>query len=209
MDGVLVDSEPLHILAERKTLASFDLEIHDAEFQAYMGSTAKIMLGDMIRKHNLETTLDSLYPIHLKNLLNLYREKVHPIPGIPQLLMDFRNRDYPMAVASSSDQVLIRTVLEKFQWDSYFNAVVSGEEMERVKPYPDIFLEAARRLKAHPSQCVVIEDSTNGVRAAKAAGMRCIGFKSPNSHNQDLAEADGIVDDIRSLNLQALDFLHL
>jgi HAD superfamily hydrolase (TIGR01509 family) len=207
MDGVLVDSEPLHIEAGRKTLDSLGVSISDVEFRSYMGRTSKIMLTDVIRKYRLNITVQSIYPMHQQNLMRLYNEKVEPIPGISELIADCRKREYKMAVASSSDRVLIQTVLDKFHWTGYFEAVVSGEETERAKPFPDIFLEAARRLNADPSSCAVIEDSTAGVLAAKAAGMVCIGFNSPNSPGQNLSRADLIIQDIPSMNLDYVESL--
>ena len=207
MDGVLVDSEPLHIKAEQRTFTSFGLSISDAEFRSYMGRTVRIMLSEIIKKYNLNTTLESIYPIHQKNLALLYKEEVEPIPGIPRLIRDCKDRGHPIAIASSSDKVLIQSVLDKFQWAPYFETVVSGEEINRTKPFPDIFLEAARRLKVDPISCAVIEDSTAGVQAAKAAGMMCIGFSSPNSPGQDLSQADLLIHDIPSLSLNYIEFL--
>ncbi|MFC1502208.1 HAD family hydrolase [bacterium] len=207
MDGVLVDSEPLHIKAEQRTFASFGLSISDAEFRSYMGRTVRIMLSEIIQKYNLNTTLESIYPIHQKNLALLYKEEVESIPGISRLIRDCKKRNYRMAIASSSDKVLIQSVLDKFQWAPYFEAVVSGEEINRTKPFPDIFLEAARRLKVDPISCAVIEDSTAGVQAAKAAGMMCIGFSSPNSPGQDLSKADLLIHDIPSLSLNYIESL--
>jgi HAD superfamily hydrolase (TIGR01509 family) len=105
-----------------------------------------------------------------------------------------------MALASSSTQRVIDTVLEKLALVGVFDPVVSGEEVEHGKPAPDIFLRTAGLLEIPPETCLVIEDSANGVRAAKAAGMVCIGFRNPNSGAQDLSAADAIVaslDEIR------------
>jgi HAD superfamily hydrolase (TIGR01509 family) len=200
MDGVIVDSEPLHIRAERMTLAPYGLNISDAEFQTYMGRTSRFLLQDMIRKHRLPASLDELYPKHMQHLFRLYQEELKPIPGAVELIRLLYQRGFDLAVASSSDKELILIMLKVLHISSLFKTWVSGEEMERVKPFPDIFLEAARRLKQPPECCIVIEDSYAGVLAAKSAGMTCIGFVSPNSPNQDLSKADIIVNNLRELN---------
>jgi len=85
--------------------------------------------------------------------------------------------------------------------------MVSGESVDRGKPYPDIFLEAADKLEVDTANCVVIEDSKNGVKAAKSAGMKCIGFINPNSGNQDLSLADSLVDSMKKVTVNMLEAL--
>ena len=92
----------------------------------------------------------------------------------------------------------------KFDLESIFHVVVSGQELERPKPNPDIFFETAGRLNIEPAGCVVIEDSTAGINAAKSAGMTCVGFRSPNSKNQEYDSADIVVDHINEINLTSL-----
>jgi len=202
MDGVIVDSEPLHIRAERMTLAPFNLDISDAEFHAYMGQTPKKLLEGMIEKYSLPTTIEAIYPVHAANLLKLYREDVEALPGAIELIQAFSALGLPLGIASSSDMTLIRAVVDKFELGSTFSVLTSGQELERVKPSPDIYLLAAARLGVAPEACCAIEDSTAGVRAAKAAGMMCIGFESPNSPGQNHDAADLVVNDLRQLSVE-------
>jgi len=208
MDGVIVDSEPLHIKAERKTLGPFGLDISDEEFHAYMGQTPRILLKGMIQKYNLDTAIDDLYAVHIQNLLSLYRDEVEPIPGALELVSQLKENRISLALASSSDFDLINVVLEKFGLTDTFKAVTSGQELDRVKPFPDIFLKTSERLNIPPKECVVIEDSTSGIRAAKAAGMTCMGFRSPNSKNQNYSDADVVVDDLRSVDMKFFESLY-
>jgi len=207
MDGVIVDSEPLHVRAERQTLASYGVELVEQELQSYMGRTSAMLLSDFIEKYRLDATLEEIYPKHKANLLRLYRDEVQPITGALELISDLTRAKVDLALASSSDKDLISSVLEKFNLSSFFKVVVSGEEMEQTKPHPGIFLEAARRLGYDPEECVVIEDSNAGVRAAKSAGIPCVGFQSPHSKNQDLSEADLIIDDLRAVDTERLTML--
>ena len=96
----------------------------------------------------------------------------------------------PIAIASSSPRLFIEAVVEKIGIQQYFTIIVSGEEVERSKPEPDIFLKAARLLNVNPFECLVVEDSKSGTIAAKKAGMKCIGYLNLNSGEQDLSQAD-------------------
>ena len=112
-----------------------------------------------------------------------------------------------LALASSSPRRIIDLFTSKTSTQSYFEFLLSGEEVPNGKPEPDIFLEAARRLGAAPAECVVIEDSANGVQAAVAAGMRCIGFQNPHSGTQDLKMADLVVDHFGKEKKKILSFI--
>ena len=200
MDGVIVDSEPLHIQSLRKTLSTFDLDIDDSEFHAYMGRTPRMLLEDMIEKYSLDAEIENLYAQHMGHLHSLYANSVKPIPGALALIAELRENSVPLGLASSSDFTLIHAVLNRFGLEHTFTALSSGQEMEKIKPHPDIFLVTADRMGVVPAQCIVIEDSTSGIRAAKAAGMTCIGFRSPNSFNQVYDEADIVCDDLRDID---------
>lgn len=201
MDGVIVDSEPLHIRAERLTLAPYNLDISDEEFHAYMGQTPKKLLEGMIAKYHLPVTIEEIYPIHAAHLLRLYRQDVLDLPGAVPLIRQLLNQGVTLGIASSSDMALIEAVVDKFDLRPAFHALTSGQELKRVKPNPDIYLLAAKRLGCDPSECCAIEDSTAGVKAAKAAGMMCVGYESPNSPGQNHDEADLVVDDLRQLSV--------
>ena len=207
MDGVIVDSEPLHMKAERQTLAPYGIVLSPQELQSYMGRSTRFLLENIIQHYDLDTTVGKLYPDHMKNLLRLYREEVELMPGVLALIDDLTKHDVTLALASSSDNDLISSVIDKFHIASSFTVVVSGEDVRRTKPYPDIFLEAVRRLDYYPCECVVIEDSNAGVRASKNAGIPCVGFRSPNSKNQDLSEASLIIDTLQAIDTQRLKHL--
>ena len=113
----------------------------------------------------------------------------------------------PIAIASSSPREFIEAVVKKIGIDQYFKILVSGEEIERSKPEPDIFLKAATLLNVSPTECLVVEDSKSGTIAAKKAGMKCIGYQNVNSGNQDLSNADFIVNDIKEIDIRKVSKL--
>ena len=137
--------------------------------------------------------------------LKLLQERDYkPVPGVTELLERLREMEIPMAIASSSPRQFIEAVIEKIGIKQYFTEWLSGEEAEHSKPEPDIFLKVAGLLNVEPDECIVIEDSTSGIIAAKKAGMRCIGYRNVNSGNQDLSEADMIVNKIEEINFAGM-----
>lgn len=127
-----------------------------------------------------------------------------PISGITELLVSINKHNTTMAVASSSSIRFIEAVLRKLNIDKYFKLYISGEEIKKSKPDPDIFLKTAEMLQIKPKECIVIEDSKNGVIAAKKAGMKCIGYINPNSGNQDLSEANVVISDFNALTQEII-----
>ena len=206
MDGVIIDSEPLHFRAEKRLFRELGIEIAVAEHQGYVGQTSRAMWGRIRRQYGLSLSLEELVA-HSRRLIRELITAALPdllIPGLTECLDYLRDRGLDLLLASSSEKALIELVLKKFDLEDYFPHRVSGDEVGRGKPAPDIFLLAAARAGISPAGCLVIEDSAHGVRAAKAAGMTCIGFKNPSSGSQDLSAADAVItrfSQIRGQNL--------
>lgn len=119
-----------------------------------------------------------------------------PLPGVIRLLDDLRGHDVRAAVASSSRLTRVRHLLRVLGLGDRFDAVACGDEVPRAKPAPDVYCLAASRLRVAPAACVALEDSAPGIRAAKAAGMRCIAVPSPLTRGMDFSAADGVVDSL-------------
>jgi HAD superfamily hydrolase (TIGR01509 family) len=164
-------------------------------------------LRALIDSYGLPQSPENVYSKHKRHLVELYRKQVELMTGVVDLVNGFQRMGIGLALASSSGHDLIEVVLKKFELESFFKIVVSGEDVERSKPNPGIFTKAARKLGIPASECLAIEDSSAGVQAALAAGMMCVGFRSPHSPNQDLTGADLITDDLTAL--QADTLVHL
>ena len=109
------------------------------------------------------------------------------LDGIRKLLDELKSCGIKIGLASSSSKEFIELILNKLGVIEYFEVIISGEDVQKSKPAPDIFQKAAEALNVEPSNCLVIEDSGHGVKAAKLAEMKCIGFNNPNSGKQDLS----------------------
>jgi len=174
MDGVVVDSEPLH---ERSFLEVFE-EIgfggnHGIDFPAYYGKSDLVVWRDFIARHRPPQPLDELLARKEEKFAALLQKEKPIFKGVPELLEKLSPR-YALALASGSRHPTIKTVLDLRDLRRYFRAVVSSEDVAHGKPAPDIFLRTAELLDVPPHDCCVIEDSAAGVEAGLAAGMTVI-----------------------------------
>jgi HAD superfamily hydrolase (TIGR01509 family) len=203
MDGVIIDSEPFHWDVNKIIFKDLGIDVSFTEYQNYIGVSNTNMWTDLKNRHSLPQTVKQLVAMQVSgNIEFMKREQFEPINGGVALIQDLEKYGIAIALASSSPYNVINIVLDKFGIKSYFSAIVSGEDFLKGKPAPDIFIKAAELLNVSPKDCVVIEDATHGVAAAKAAGMKCIGFANKNSGNQDLTKADLIVTSMSAICVQ-------
>lgn len=194
MDGVIIDSEPLHFEVDIQVMNDFGASITHEKLEQYVGMTNPEMWASIKEEYQLTQSVSEIIEYQLSNKIRILTSReMEPIDGIRELLEALKANGIPAAIASSSPPVFIESVLRKFGLLNHFDVVVSGEEVEKGKPAPDVYLKAAELLGVEPRHCMVLEDARHGVAAAKAAGMTCIGFINPNSGNQDLSQADHIV----------------
>lgn len=192
MDGVLVDSEPLHYEVNRITMQEeLGKDLDYQYYKQYIGSTVMAMWNKIIKDFSMEGyTAKELFDLSEKVKERLVDEKGYPeVPGVVAFVKSISSK-YKLAVASSSALVNIEKNVAKLGIAEDFDTLVTGLSVKNPKPAPDIFLKAAEQLGVKPEECIVVEDSCNGTRAAKAAGMACIGFINPGSGEQDLSAAD-------------------
>jgi len=194
MDGVIIDSEPLHFEVDIQVMKDFGAAITQEQLEKYVGMTNPEMWKLIREEYQLRRSVSEIIDYQLSNKIKiLTAREMEPIDGIRELLADLKASGIPVGIASSSPPVFIQAVLDKFGLLDAFNCIVSGEEVDRGKPAPDVYLKAAELLGVEPASCMVLEDARHGIAAAKAAGMQCIGFVNPNSGNQDLSAADYVV----------------
>jgi len=201
MDGVIIDSEPIHQELQAQLFESFNISLSLEEYQTYIGRSSKNMWQELIEKFSLSVTVEEV----LKQDSGLYHQRLKsesglaPIPGVRELIESLYHERVTLVLASSASMKSIQLVLELFGLTHFFGQKVSGADLKFSKPHPEIFKVAEALTNSESSQCLVIEDSHHGVTAAKRANMKCIGFQNPNSGNQDLSLADLIIEDFRQL----------
>src|SRR5437867_824075 len=199
MDGVLVDSEPLGMEAMRRVMARQGVPYTEADNNEFVGRTTLEECRILKARHRLEADERDLTRQYVEILVGLIHEGPRPMPGVPDVLGELLTAGYRMALASSAEPVVIATNLDALDLGRFFEAIVSGTEVARGKPAPDVFLETAKRLGLPAPRCLVVEDSRNGLLAAKAAGMACAVVPCANTRQQDFREADYRLSALRGL----------
>jgi len=211
MDGVVVDSEPVHQQNEKEMFEELGLTISEEEHQSYIGTTARETWKRIIEKHGLRKSIEELFEMgrnrYVKQLKTYNTVKL--VAGSQMLIEKLHERDFNVLLASSASCRTIDMVLDHFELRKYFSVVIGADDIVNGKPAPDPFLKAASRAGVDPVECLVIEDSTNGVKAAKSAGMYCIGYQNPSAFYQDLSEADLVVQSMREVTIETIHAMGL
>ena len=192
MDGVLVNTEPLHYQLWKKVFAERGLDLAFDAYKGCIGANGKRLMELVLEHYGADFRDDqSMFDRYYQLKEDHLRHKEIPrIEGVNDTLTELKKRGYRMAVASSSTQDYIELCTDRAGIGHFFDVRFSAQWVKNTKPAPDVFLAAAEKMGAAPENCVVVEDSTNGTLAAKAAGMRCIGFANPDSPGQCLDAAD-------------------
>lgn len=171
MDGTLIDTESISIIAWERAAAQRGLEIPEQLFYDFIGITRPAALDMLSEQVGSMEVAEDLFELHKDIEEELYPEMLALKPGAGELIRSLNARGIKLALATSTRTKQMHGKFDRFDLLQFFDAVVCGDELERSKPNPDIFLLAASRLGADPAECAVVEDSFNGVRAGAAAGM--------------------------------------
>jgi HAD superfamily hydrolase (TIGR01509 family) len=195
MDGVIVDTEPVHHYAYYQHFSQLNIEVTDEHYQSLTGNSTRNVFQKLKDHFSLEHEVEHLIQTK-RNLFNDAfdtKEDLHLIEGVEDLIKDLHQHGLELIVASSASKVTIDRVFKRFNLFPFFSHIVSGEDFPKSKPHPAIFEHAASLSKHPKEQCIVIEDSTNGIIAAHAAGIYCIGYQSVNSKGQDYSLANKVI----------------
>ncbi len=183
MDGLLVDSERVWHIAEDEVFASRGLEYTDELRASIIGLRMDEFMAKLQAHFRIEEPLANLTAEVNANMLRMIPTMVQPQPGAAELLQLVQQRGWPLAIASSSPMAIIDATLRSQGWDDVFRLRCSADNVARGKPAPDVYLQAAHLLGVAPHNCLALEDSPNGARAAIAAGMTCYAVPD-RSHSQ-------------------------
>jgi beta-phosphoglucomutase len=176
LDGTVVDSERQHWLAWRETMAAEGLPLSHEEFAATFGLRNDSILAGWLGDRATPETVARIGDAKEACYRRLVRaDGLELLPGAAEWLRRLREAGWLQAIASSAPRANVETVLEALALGAYFDAIVSAEDVRNGKPDPEVFLTAAAKLGARPSQSIVVEDAVAGVEAARRGGMRSIG----------------------------------
>lgn len=205
LDGLLADTEKLHWRAYHEALKAHGAVLAESEYVEHWVRAGK-GIGDWVAQCGLNLDPLALRAHKSKRYLELLATELRPMAGALELLEKLRGKK-TLALASSSYRDAVDGVLRGLDIGRYFQAIVSGLDVARVKPAPDIFLAAARQVGALPRQCLVLEDAEKGVLAARKAGMSCIAVPTEQTRHHDFSQATRICSSLKEITLELIDSL--
>lgn len=206
MDGVIVDTEPVHHYAYQQHFKQLNIDVSPEMYASFTGNSTKNIYERLKGIFDLKETVADLVETK-RNLFNDAfdaKEDLYLLEGVEVLIRDLYDNGMQLVLASSSAKVTIDRIFNRFQLYPYFTHLVSGEDFPQSKPHPAIFEHAAFLAKTPRENCIVIEDSTNGIKAANAAGIYCIGYDSVHSKLQDLSTANQVISSFDVLNFEVI-----
>jgi beta-phosphoglucomutase len=216
-NGIIVDDEPIHFELFQKVLAEEGIVLTEQDYYArYLGMDDRGCFATAFREHGKEITESHLAALIKRKAgyyLDAIKKQMKLFPGVKTLVSDLA-RHFPLAIASGALRNEIELILSTVRLRDHFQAIVSAENVKTGKPDPEIFLQALSQLNSTlvdsdsiaAAECLVIEDSKEGIRAARKAGMRCLAVT--NSHPaEDLDEADAVVKSLEETGVPFLEKL--
>jgi len=203
MDGVISDSYSFHFAAWKETFAKRSIEFTKGDFTNLFGTRNDFIIGSIMGKELPERDVKSMVQQKEEAFRRKATGRIKPFPGVVGLLNALKKGNFRLGLASSAPKENIDLALRELDLTGIFNCIVFGQEVSESKPSSQIYLFAAEKLQATPNDCVVIEDSPLGVKAAKTAGMKCLAVT--NTHRREnLQEADMVVDSLQNVDLITL-----
>ena len=195
MDGVIVDTEPLHRKAYFNMFDDVKIDVSEELYDSFTGQATLPICRTLCNHFGLSENPEHLVATKRSHFKYLFENdsSLSLLDGVHDLIKNYYENDLTLILASSASMPNINRIFDRFDLNKYFKAKISGADLKASKPHPEIFIKAAQLAQEHSDHCMVIEDSTNGIAAAKAANIYCVGFKSPNSANQDYSKADRVI----------------
>jgi len=202
MDGVIVDSIPFHFAAWQETFTKRGINLTKEDFTKLFGTRNDFIIRNILGEA-CEKDVETIAQQKETNFREKIKGNIKPFPGIVKLLNTVKKGNFRQALVSSAPEENIDLLIGELNLEGFFDCIVCGKEVSESKPSPQIFLLAAKKLEIEPKNCIVIEDSPLGVKAAKTAGMGCLAVT--NAHpKQELEEADKVVDSLEEVDLITL-----
>lgn len=197
MDGVIVDSEPLHVAAFQATLKNYGHSLSGEQYkQHFAGRTDEAGFRQYFDYIGETVELPVVMDEKAKVYLGLAADQLTPYPGVLEFIRDLAAREVRLALVTGSLRAEADVVLRTFNLTDIFSTVIAAEDVTHGKPSPEGYLKGARGLNVGPADCIIIEDAPSGVQAAKAAGIRCVAVT--NTHTkEELADAGLAIEQLK------------
>ena len=185
MDGLLIDSEPLWDEAATEIFSHYGIKLNSQQYASTTGLRTKEFIEHWFNYFKITVTDTAAVEKEIiKKVIELVLQKGRAMPGLAHIFNFFLDKGFKIGLASSSPLNLIDVVVDLLQIRNHLNAITSASNMQYGKPHPEVYLQCARELGAHPTQCICFEDSFYGMIAAKAARMKCVVVPEPKTSKE-------------------------
>ena len=192
MDGVLVDSEPFICKAAIMMFSELGVKALPEDFLPFVGMGENRYIGGVAEKYHIVINIKQVKARTYEIYEKIVKGHLSPLKGAHEFIKRCKNRGLLLALATSADLTKMNVNLREIGLPPQsFNSTINGLEVERKKPFPDIYIKAAERIGLKPMECLVVEDAVSGIKAAKSAGCKCLAVTS-SFDVADLHEADWI-----------------
>jgi beta-phosphoglucomutase len=207
LDGTLVDNNEVHYKAWKKYLSDSGIEISDEDFKENIsGRTNEDAVEHIYNKKMSKDEAEKYYLAKEEVYRQMYEPDIKPINGLEKFLRELQDNGIDMAIATSGIRVNIQFMFRHIPIQQFFKTVIDSTAITNGKPDPEIFLNTAKALGIPPESCVVFEDSTSGVQAGKAAGMKVVALTTTHTR-EELKDADIVIKDYTQISYQKLESL--
>lgn len=216
-DGVIADTEPLHLKAFQLALSDNGIELSEEEYSAkYLAYDDKTLFKELFKDREIEhdeTTISDFINLKSKHFENVLKGNILILEGVPELISAVKDI-YPLSIGSGALRSEIVEILSFAGLREYFDLIVSADDIEKCKPDPEVYLRVLQELndkdsisnEIFASECLVIEDSTSGIKAAHLAGMKCLAITNSYS-SEELSEAELVIDSLKKVSIRDLEGL--
>ena len=206
LDGVLVDSEPLYADALNRVMVKEGVKpLTENESRGLIGTTVEDTWNAIKEMRSLTKPFEYYVGIYSPTLIEIFRAGLELQPGAMDVVRMVRDRGLPLGLATSSRRAWVDVKLEVVGVNSMFDGIVTGDEVQKGKPSPEIYLSVAHLLDVPPAECLAIEDSPSGVASAMAAGMYTVAVRTESTAGLDISHANVVIESLEQFDTGLLD----
>ncbi len=199
MDGVLIDSGPIHFKSWKRLANEIGVKFTKDYFNNSFGKQGIPILKDLVGKEKGRKKLEEWVELKEVYYREMIKKNLKPLPGVINLIKNLKQNFFKLGIATSGPIENVNLILENLNINKYFDCVITANDIKNGKPAPDVFLMVSRKLNIPPTCCLVIEDAPVGIEAAKKAGMKCIALTTTHK-KEELLQANLVINNLTKIN---------
>ncbi len=208
MDGLIIESESLQSKAYEQIIKEYGKIpiLRENGLVQQVGIRGDQDRIEILKRHNMTGDIEQIKLRKREIYLEILKENLYMLPGVKKLLILLKGIKVKTALVSGTNREIVEYILNGLEIYDFFTVIVAGDEVKNGKPHPEGFLKAAKKLNTDPKNCLVLEDASPGVVAAKLAGMKVIAVPNEYTINNDFSKADKVIRSLTEINLKILNF---